>query len=189
MQLGDALSRKNSTKAVVQYSSFISVFARELSGVKSHEISLFWHNKNHKWMLQKQLRCVHSHIPILYLRNFHTIVVKRAPPLTLITRFRTHGRGAGQKMELDKGGLVIDESSEDESEEGECSSDGEDNPCNLLGIPLDSQKQPKLVEDLDEMETGSEGEADEGENNERDGMEGEEENGDKIRPEKLMQLG
>lgn len=113
-------------------------------------------------------------------------VVKRAPPLTIITKFQTRGRGA--KM-ADEGGLVIDESSEDESEEGECSSDGEDNPCNLLGISLDSQKQPELVEDQGEMDTGSEGGADEGEKDERDGMEGEDENGDRIRPEKLMQLG
>ena len=84
---------------------------------------------------------------------------------------------------------MIDESSENESEEGECSSDGEDNPCNLLGIPVDSRKQPELVEDQDEMATGSEGGADEGEKDERDGMEGKGENGDRIRPEKLMQLG
>ena len=90
---------------------------------------------------------------------------------------------------------MIDESSENESEEGECSSDGEDNPCNLLGIPVDSRKQPELVEDQDEMATGSEGslrpsrEADVGEKDERDGMDGEGKNGDRIRPEKLMQLG
>jgi hypothetical protein len=81
-------------------------------------------------------------------------------------------------------------SSGGESEEGECSSDGEDNPLSLLGIPVDSdRKQPEaeLVEYRGEMETGSEGEGDEGEKDERDGnMDGA---GDRILPEKLMQLG
>ena len=84
-------------------------------------------------------------------------------------------------------------SSGEESEEGECSSDGEDNPLSLLGIPLDSdRKQPKLVEHRDEheMETGSEGELegdehDEGEKEERDGTD---DAGDRILPEKLMLL-
>lgn len=95
-----------------------------------------------------------------------------------------------EELELEAG-LVIDDSSGEESEEGECSSDGEDDSCNLLGIPLDGGKEPdrESVEDRDEMETGSEGEVDEGEKDERDGMEGEGEVGDRIEPEKLMQLG
>ena len=89
-----------------------------------------------------------------------------------------------------EGELVIGESSGDESEEGECSSDGEENPCNLLGIPVYNQKQPELVED-EMKETGSEGEWKEGAEIEKDGTEEqeEEENGDRLRPEKLMQLG
>lgn len=73
-----------------------------------------------------------------------------------------------------------------ESEEGECSSDGEDNPLSLLGIPQDSDhKQPELIECQDEMESGSEGEGDEGE---KDGTDGAGQ-GDRILPENLMQLG
>ena len=96
-----------------------------------------------------------------------------------------------EELELEAG-LVIDDSSGEESEEGECSSDGEDDSYNLLGIPLDGGKEPdreSVLEDRDEMETGSEGEVDEGEKDERDGMEGEGEVGDRIEPEKLMQLG
>ena len=126
--------------------------------------------------------CMQSHIPVLYEFT--------ASPLTTITTFQRAHASMMEELELEAG-LVIDDSSGEESEEGECSSDGEDDSCNLLGIPLDGGKEPdrESVEDRDEMETGSEGEVDEGEKDERDGMEGEGEVGDRIEPEKLMQLG
>ena len=80
--------------------------------------------------------------------------------------------------------LAIDEGAGGESEEGECSSDGEDITGNLLGIPLDSRLQPEPIEGTGEMESGSDGEEGEGEKDEREG-----EDGDRITPEKLMQLG
>ena len=85
--------------------------------------------------------------------------------------------------------LAIDEGSGGESEEGECSSDGEDTTGNLLGIPLESriQLEPIEAEGTGEMESGSEGEEGIGEKGDRDGVEGED--GDRITPEKLMQLG
>ena len=81
----------------------------------------------------------------------------------------------------EEGELVIDEGSGIESEEGECSSDDE-KMCNLLGVPIECREDPKLP---DVMETKSEREE---ERRERDVV-GEEENGDRIRPDKLMQLG
>lgn len=130
---------------------------------------------------------MHSHIPDL---RIFIPLIKRAPPMTIITKkiniHVPHGR-RGSKMEALELG-----SSGEESEEGECTSDGEDNPLSLLGIPLDSdRKQPELVEyrDENEIETGSEvegDERDEGEKDERDGMD---DAGDRILPEKLMLLG
>ena len=92
-----------------------------------------------------------------------------------------------QKIMEGEGELVIDEGSGDESEEGECSSDGEEDPCNLLGIPIDSGKQPVVVED-EMKETGSEEEGVEINTDQAEEQE-EGESRDRIRPEKLMQLG